>query len=89
MLRVFQRVESIHETQAMFSLEYQNIHTRYIFNINILFSLQIVFYKRIVFTHSYLMFCVRTVKDGRCKIEIRDALMSQRRSVQGEVLLSF
>ena len=73
----------------MFSLEYQNIHTRYIFDINILFSLQIVFYKRIVFTHPYLMVCVRTVKDGRCKIEIRDTLMSQRRSVQGEVLLSF
>ena len=30
MLVVFQRVESIHETQAWFSLEYQNVHTRYI-----------------------------------------------------------
>ena len=35
MMHVFQRIESIHETQAGFSLKYKNIPTRYIFNINI------------------------------------------------------
>ena len=35
-----------------------------------------VAYKRLVFTYSYLMVCVRTVKDARCSTEIRDSLMS-------------
>ena len=46
MLHMFQRVESIHETQVGFSLEYQNKHAWYIFGMpkhtydiyNILFS---------------------------------------------------
>ena len=35
MLHVFQKVESIHKTQAGFSLEYQSMHTRHIFKIQI------------------------------------------------------
>ena len=109
MLHVFQMIESIHETQAGYSLEYENIHTWYIYiiylvyniyniyiiiiyivyiwYINILFSLPEVFYKRIFYTHSYLV-CVRTAKDARCKIKIWDALMSQKPFVPAEVLLS-
>ena len=86
MLPVFQRAESIHEKQAGFSLEYQNI--RYTFNINILFSLHTVSYKEIGFTHFYLMVCVQTVKDARSKIKISAALIPQKRFVQREVLLS-
>ena len=41
-----------------------------------------------IFIHSYLMICVRTTKDGRCKTKIRDALASQKPSLHAaEVLL--
>ena len=87
MLHVFQVVESIHEMQAGFTLEYQKNHTRHIFNINIFLS-HTVFYKQLVFTHSYLMVCVLTLNDAWCKIKIWNALMSQRQSLQAEALLS-
>ena len=77
-------VESIHKTQAGCSLEYQNIHTRYILSI---YSLRQGFHKQIVITHSYLMVYIRALKYVRCKTKIRDILMSQRWSVQAEVLL--
>ena len=86
MLHVFQIVESIHEMLAGFTLEYQSNHTRNIFNM--FFSLHTVFYKQVVFTHSYLMICVQTLNDAGCKIKIWNALMSQRRSLQAETLLS-
>ena len=65
--------------------EYENLHTKYMqhkhnFHHN-------VFYKVILSMHSYLMVWVRTVKDCRRKIKIRDTLTSQERSVQAEVLL--
>ena len=55
-----------------------------IFNIYIFFSLHTFFYKRIVFTHSYLTVCVRTLRDARYKTTIRKASMSE----MAEVLLS-
>ena len=75
-----------HVLKSRFSLENQNIHTRCI--LNILFSLRKDFYKWIVSTNFYLMVCVQTAKDVRCKIKISDEF-SQKRSVQAEVLLSF
>ena len=39
-------------------------------SINMLFFHKMV-YKQIVFTHSYLIICIQTVKDARCKTKIR------------------
>ena len=36
---------------------------------------------------SYLMVCVQTVKDARCKTEILDKMKSRKRPAQSEVLL--
>ena len=86
MLRMLERVESIHDTQPGCSLEYKRyIHDLYI---NILFSLRQGLYKQIVTTHYYMMVCIRTSKNVRCKIKIRDTLTSQRWFVQAKVLLS-
>ena len=68
MLDVFQTVEIYSWTDAGLSLEYQNIQD--IFYINILFSLHKGFYKQVVSTHPYLMVCVRTAKDARCKPKV-------------------
>ena len=86
MLHVLQKVESIHETQPGFSLVDQNIHKRYY--INILIFLHKGFYKKIVNTHFYVVICIRTLKNARCKIKIQDPLKAQKRSVLAEVLLS-
>ena len=59
MLNMFQRAEVIHKMQAGFSLEYQNMHARYIFNINILFSLHTIFKKHTVSSHSCVMVCAK------------------------------
>ena len=40
------------------------------YSINILFFHKMV-YKQIVFTYSYLIICIQTVKDARCKTKIR------------------
>ena len=45
-------------------------------------------YRRIVFTHSYLLVCVRVATDAWSKIKMRDTLLSEKRSVQAEELLS-
>ena len=42
-----------------------------LFNINILFSPNKVFLQKNIVTHSYLV-CIRTAKDARCKIKMRD-----------------
>ena len=39
------------------------------------------------FTHSYLIFCIQTVKDAGWKTKRSDALRSQKWSVQAKVLL--
>ena len=39
-----------------------------------------MFSKLIVPTHFSMVVCVQTVKDARCKVKIRDELMSQKRS---------
>ena len=70
MLYVFQRV---YETQTGFSLEYRNINTRYVFYINILFTLHTAFG-----VHPFLYVgCGRTLKDARCKTKLQDTLTSQ------------
>ena len=57
--------------------EFKRINTRYILY-NFFHK---VTYKRIVFTPFYLIICIQTVKDARCKTKIWDALMSQTGSV--------
>ena len=74
MLHVFQRVESIHKMQEGLSFEYQNRHTRCMFNINIIFFLHKIFEKRVLSTHTCLAICFRTVKDTTCKIKIDELL---------------
>ena len=46
------------------------------------------FYKQKVTTHSYLMVCIWTLKDARCKMKIWATSMSQKRPVQAELVLS-
>ena len=61
MLHLFQRVESIHETEAGLSLSLS--------------------------THFYLV-SVQTANEGRCKIKMWGTFLSQKWSVQAEVVLS-
>lgn len=56
--------------------------------INIPFFSHKVVEKRIVFTLSCLVVFIQPVKAARCKTKIRDALLSQKRPIQAEVLLS-
>ena len=67
MLHLFQRVEFIHETQAGFSFEYQNIHTRSIQDKYTV--LQKAFQKRIVSIQSHLMVSVRTAKERMLELK--------------------
>ena len=86
MLYMFQRVESIHEMPAGFSLEYQNMNARYIFNINTLSSLHTVLYYRIVFTNSYLMVCFQTLK--KCWMQNKNMrCINNKEIVQPDTLL--
>ena len=43
------------------------------------------FRKELCLPFSYLMVCVQTLKDARCKINIREILMSQQWTAQTEV----
>lgn len=47
-----------------------------------------VFYNQIVFSHSYLMICVRTAADAWSNIKMRDIILSQKLFVLAETLLS-
>ena len=47
-----------------------------------------VVYIWIVFYHFYLMVCIQTVKDNRCKIKMWDTLLPQKWSVEAEILFS-
>ena len=47
-----------------------------------------VVYKWIVFCHFYLMVCIQTVKDNRCKIKMWDTLLPQKWSVEAKILFS-
>ena len=81
MLLLFQKVKSIRETVVFGILK----QTYKIYNHTSLYK---VFYKRILFTHSYLTVFLRTAIDARSKIKIHDTLLSQKRYVQSEVMLS-
>ena len=67
MLHVFQRVESIHKTQPGFSLEYQNLFTRYMQYKYAFLRQYKVFLQANIVTYSYLV-CFRTANDASCKI---------------------
>ena len=81
MLHVLQRIESIHEMQAGYSLEYQNIQYTYIY---IYIYIHKGFYKQITNTHLSMMVCILTLtlKDAICKIKIWNTLMPQKWSIQ-------
>ena len=79
MLHLFQRVESIRETQAGPYLENQNIYTRYTYRYTDI--------QDMLSTHSYLI-CVWNAKDTRCKIKIRDTFLPKKWSLQAKVLSS-
>ena len=80
MLCMLQRVESIDEMQAGFSLEDHNIHTRYILYKDTYLSPQSFLQTRSD-TNSYVMVFI-------CKMKLLDTLMSQKWPVQTEVLQS-
>ena len=68
------------EDSTFWKNELKGVHGRYIEN-KYTFLHKVV-YKWALFTHSYLMVSVWTVKDARCKTKIWYALMSQKGSVQ-------
>ena len=80
MLCMLQRVESIDQMQAGFSLEDHNIHARYILHKDTYLSPQ-SFLQTKSDTHSYVMVFI-------CKMKLQDTLMSQKWPVQTEVLQS-